>query len=795
MTEAPPLTEIEIHPAFAPLINTPHRFASMRGGRAGMKCLACGTLVMMHDATLRAVEDVVVGERVMGPDGLPRTVLDTTSGVGPLYRVWQSSGETYTVTENHILSLRKSQSCQRDTRKNPLGRYPSEPNTVNIQISEYVLKRERWKAHFRGYRAGLLNFEKRELLIDPYLLGLWLGDGHSYSLRIYNEDIEVADWCKSHAEQMGSPYRDEQESGSCRCLIFSIGGNGHKNALWQHFKAYGLVKNKHIPHDYIHTSEQDRLELLAGLMDTDGHYRESRHGFIIESTSKRLASDIKLLADTLGFRTNLTKKNTHCSNNGVRGHAWRLSIGGDVWRIPCRVARKQPKREEFGSDELLVSTLRVERVPDGPWAGFSLDGDHLFCLADGTVTHNSEQAHKIALTLAIEQNLRICCARETMASIANSSHKLLSDAIYAHGMAKSQNGPYEVQQSRIIRRDGDQVMSEFIFIGIREDVRATKSLKGINLTIVEEAAKVSEDSWDVLLPTVMRTDGARVWLIWNPEQVTDATYRRFVLNPPTGMIEIQTSYLDTKAAGWLPETTELLAEDCRRSDPEAFEHIWMGKPISAVKGAIFVEEMKQAEKEGRIIKVPYNRLKPVHTAWDLGIDTTAIWFVQVYPDRLDFIDFYQNKGQDLAHYLVECQRRGYVYGIDNLPHDGVDSLLHRKGMMGGNQDKSATIQTMMRDAGRRVAVGPKLLKADRIRTVRAKFSQCRFDAEKCAEGIQALKAYQWDRDSEEKPGEPKPLHNFASHPADAFMEACVSAKDVARRPVPVVHSGMAEAEV
>lgn len=404
----------------------------------------------------------------------------------------------------------------------------------------------------------------------------------------------------------------------------------------------------------------------------------------------------------------------------------------------------------------------------------------------------SEQAHKIALMLAIQQDLRVCCARETMASIANSSHKLLSDAIYAHGMAKSQNGPYEVQQSRIIRRDGDQIKSEFIFIGIREDVRATKSLKGINLTIVEEAAKVAEDSWDVLEPTVMRTDGARIWLIWNPELVVDATYKRFVINRPTGMIEIVTSYLDNP---WLPETMRILAEDCKRNDPELYEHVWMGKPISAVKGAIYVEEMKQAEAEGRICKVPYNRLKPVHTAWDLGIDTTAIWFVQAYADQLHFIDFYQNKGQELAHYLIECQRRGYVYGIDNLPHDGVDALLHRKGMMGNNQDKSATIQTMMRDAGRTVAVGPKLGKQDRIRFVRSKFPQCRFDAEKCAEGIQALKSYQWDRDTDEKPGEPKPLHNFASHPADAFMEACVSVKDITRRPVPVVHDGMAEADV
>ncbi len=124
-------------------------------------------------------------------------------------------------------------------------------------------------------------------------------------------------------------------------------------------------------------------------------------------------------------------------------------------------------------------------------------------------------------------------------------------------------------------------------------------------------------------------------------------------------------------------------------------------------------------------------------------------------------------------------------------------MLHRKGMMGNNQDKSATIQTMMRDAGRSVSVGPKLAKQDRIRFVRSKFPQCRFDAEKCADGIQALKNYQWDRDdqSDKKPGEPKELHNWASHASTSWMEAVVNVKDLVKRPMPVAHTGRAQADV
>src|SRR5271165_2861187 len=129
----------------------------------------------------------------------------------------------------------------------------------------------------------------------------------------------------------------------------------------------------------------------------------------------------------------------------------------------------------------------------------------------------SEQVHKVALLDAIDRPIITCCARETMSSMKNSSHKLLSTAIHDLGMAKSQNGPYEVLADRIVRREADRVMSEFIFIGIREDVRNNKSLKGVFRTIVEEGATVSEDSWDVLIPTVIgRVEGSQLWVIWNP---------------------------------------------------------------------------------------------------------------------------------------------------------------------------------------------------------------------------------------------------------------------------------------
>jgi len=359
-----------------------------------------------------------------------------------------------------------------------------------------------------------------------------------------------------------------------------------------------------------------------------------------------------------------------------------------------------------------------------------------------------------------------------MASIKDSSHKLLTDQIYEYGMAVSQNGPYEIQESRILRKDGDRAESEFIFVGIRENVRDSKSLKGINRTIVEEAATVSQDSLDVFIPTVMgRVEDSQMWFIWNPELTTDPVYKLLRLNPPSNTIHIHTNYLENP---WLTDTARTLAEDMKRTDPKKYAHIWMGQPITEVDGAIFADEMRKADEKGWIGSVPYDPTKPVHTAWDLGFgDPTCIWFVQARDGFLCFIDYLSAQEKTITDYLIMLEARHYLYGEDHLPHDAVDNIIHHR--LTGNPDKTKSIDSLMRTAGRKVRIAPKLLKPDALNAARTLFPLCRFDAVKCADGIQALRRYQWDR-SEMEPGKRKPLHDSYSHGADAFLTAAVSIK-------------------
>jgi len=400
-----------------------------------------------------------------------------------------------------------------------------------------------------------------------------------------------------------------------------------------------------------------------------------------------------------------------------------------------------------------------------------LDTPHTFAsISGGRGGMKSEQVHKVALLEAVQRPMRVCCARETMASIRDSSHKLLSDMIYGYGMAHSQNGPYEIQDSRILRRESGVIISEFIFIGIRENVRDQKSLKGINRTIVEEAAKLSEDSLEVFVPTVVREEGSQLWFIWNPEFVDDPLYKMLTYRPPSNTIHIRTSYLENP---WLSTTMRTLAEDCKRDSPQKYKHIWLGEPISSVDGAIYADEIQKAEEEKRITIVPYEPRSPVNVYFDLGFaDMVSMWFAQAIGFQYRVIDYHQDTHKKIGHYLQIMQSKGYIYGQCVLPWDGGAAEL----------GTGKTIEELMRAAGFKVRVLPQQSVADGINAVRTIFGQCWFDEAKCEVGFKGLRRYRYAPPGANGALKREPLHDEASHPADALRTMAMSIKTPVAKP-------------
>ncbi len=190
-------------------------------------------------------------------------------------------------------------------------------------------------------------------------------------------------------------------------------------------------------------------------------------------------------------------------------------------------------------------------------------------------------------------------------------------------------------------------------------------------------------------------------------------------------------------------------------------------------GAIYANEYQAARDAGRFANVPYDPILPVHTFWDLGIgDSTSIWFAQVNRSEVRVIDYYEANAQPLNHYVGVLNSKGYTYGDDWLPHDAQAREL--------TSGKSA--QEILSTLGRRVKIAPKLSLEDGINAARMVFPRCWFDATKTRRGLECLQNYR--RELNEKLGEFRatPVHDWASHGADAFRYLAVSVDKSGPRP-------------
>lgn len=375
--------------------------------RPGMgKCLGKGTKVLMYDGSLRCVENLKPGELLMGDDSTPRLILSTTKGREMMYWVRQNKGIDYRVNESHILSLKPS----RTEWSHQNG------DILNISVSDYLGQSAKFKSNYKGYKVAV-EFAERSVSVHPYFLGLWLGDGSSDSSNIATTDEEVVSYLETYAGDLGLTLKKQKQAPE-KCPIYRI-ANDRQNALA--FSLHGLLRklgvlgNKHIPQDYLLNTTQKRLELLAGLIDSDGHYLVQSNGFEITQKDENLAHQIKFLCDSLGFRTSLTAKEAQIAAIGFESIVWRLRIYGDLDKVPVRIQRKQPNSWK-SKINWQVTGIHVEADKVDDYYGFELDGNGLFLLSDMTVTHNTAMVLAVALNAARDFNKGVALFSLEMAS-------------------------------------------------------------------------------------------------------------------------------------------------------------------------------------------------------------------------------------------------------------------------------------------------------------------------------------------------------------------------------------------
>lgn len=235
-------------------------------------------------------------------------------------------------------------------------------------------------------------------------------------------------------------------------------------------------------------------------------------------------------------------------------------------------------------------------------------------------------------------------------------------------------------------------------------------------------------------------------------------------------------------AGWFfaefkASETGLIAkselEMARKSmTPDEYDQEWECSFEASVKGAIFADEIRRARDGKRIKTIPYDRSILVDTFWDLGVgDATSIWFVQAVGLEIRLIDYYESSGQGLDHYISVLKQKGYSYGRHVGPHD-----IEVKEFGSGK-----TRLEMAREMGINFEVAPKLGLEDGINAARLLFDRCYFDQDRCKLGLDALMNYRRDFNTRIDEFKPVPVHDWASHGADAFryMAVSIRRRDVA----------------
>ena len=364
---------------------------------------------------------------------------------------------------------------------------------------------------------------------------------------------------------------------------------------------------------------------------------------------------------------------------------------------------------------------------------------------------------------------RILCCREIQKSIKQSVHKLLSDRIETLDL-----GPfYQILDTEIRGING----TEFSFSGLQSHtVDSVKSFEGATITWIEEAQTVSAYSLKILIPTVVRTPNCMIIMSMNPKLPSDAVYADYVVPERDDTIAIQINYNENKHC---PPDLITLAEQMRDTDYDEYEHIYLGRPKEIADGAIYKAEFEQIKRENRICKVPHDPNLPVYTGWDLGIlDSTAIWFCQIYGKEKRIIDYHEASDEPLAYYArildEKAHEHGYRYERHFAPHD----IAARDLSSGVSRE-----QTMAK-LGYRMTKGARLGPEDRIEATRQFLKDCWFDESRCSHGIRALQNYRREFNDKLDQFKAHPVHDWASHGSDAFGELALSINKMQEKTTP-----------
>lgn len=438
-------------------------------------CHAKGHPILLADGTIQKVENIKVGDLLLGPDSKPRRVLRLARGRQEMRRIIPTKGEPFVVNLDHKLSVKR------------VAYRGKKALFKTITVREYE-QASRWFRHIHKLRRTGVDFDRKHLPLDPYFLGLMLGDG---SLK-----YGTPSFCGKEPALLDSITRIGQEFG-CKARLTDKEGTeakslhlphpdstrSNENPLTREFRLLGLGKfcsrTAFIPDLYLKGDRKQRLSLLAGLIDSDGHYTCNSYDYC--TISKELAHGVLFLARSLGLAAYL--KEGRAKLYGVdKGAKYRISISGDIDEIPVLIGYKKGNPRKQRKD-VLCTGFTLEKLPVDDYFGFTLSGDHLYLDGYFNVHHNTGKSIVIGGFIK-----KVYFQYPTQRIMMLTHVKELIEQNYDKLLRLWPTAPAGIYSAGVGRKD---THAKITFAGIQSVVKLPHLFGHIDLIIVDEAHLVS----------------------------------------------------------------------------------------------------------------------------------------------------------------------------------------------------------------------------------------------------------------------------------------------------------------
>lgn len=436
-------------------------------------CHRAGQLILMHDGSVRAVEEIGVGDALAGPEGA-REVISLCRGTAPMFEIAPIKGDAFVVNGAHVLTLVYCASTP--------DRGTTEGQLIDVAVNEWVTWPAWRKNLYKLVRSAVGEFAGAATAtpLDPYFLGALLGDGSlTRGVEITKPDPEIADLARSEAQRWGLtpvPVIKQGQISGWRISAQRGVSNPILDVL-RDLRVWGTTSGERfVPESFRRGSMHTRLGVLAGLLDTAGHL-EGTSTFDYISQSKRLADDVVFIARSAGLSA-YVKPCEKRDQNGSGGTYYRVSVGGETWIVPTRIKRKRARAWDVpvtgrkgGHKNALRVGFQISPLGDEePFFGFTLDGDGRYLLGDFTVTHNSGKSAVVnALEAAGSGRVSDVAGRPLLAKDADLSMLSHADRVWSEAhLSDGSKAIWELSKGHRAKRTGPEIA--FPLRGVRDAI-------------------------------------------------------------------------------------------------------------------------------------------------------------------------------------------------------------------------------------------------------------------------------------------------------------------------------------